>query len=130
MVWVRRSVRALAACWLAGQLAMAAVAAIVLSTVPAGRLAFALERCECEDGSAADICPMHHRSGPAPLSAGQCAMRSCPSPDAALNTVASSVGILPESVPAVLEPVESPLSVARATVFDRAISPESPPPRV
>jgi hypothetical protein len=129
MVWVRGSARRFAACWLAGQLAMAAVAAIALSTVPAGRLAFALERCQCDDGTAAGICPMHHRSGPAPLSTGQCGMRSCPSPDAALHTVASSIGIIPESVPAVLEPVESPLSVDRVTVFDRALTPESPPPR-
>jgi hypothetical protein len=128
MVWVRRWSRRLAAGWLVGQLTIAAVAAIALSAVPAGRLAFALERCECHDGTAAETCPMHHRPGSAPLSTGQCAMRSCPPPDAALNIVAS-VAILPEAVPAVLEPVESPVAAARATVFDRAITPEFPPPR-
>jgi hypothetical protein len=124
---LRNASRWIAAVWLVSQL-VAVVASTLILRAAATSIAVvaAVEHCECTGTDGA--CPMHPRAPAAPEH-GECAMRNCSTPDAALVATATIPGVMPPV--AVLHDGAPPrvLLVAPDLPVDRPDRPDLPPPR-
>lgn len=133
IAWIRQRSGLVAGGWLLSQIAVAVLTAVVLVSGSTAAVAAGEHHCECAGSTSTQTCPMHHEgsSEPAsePLSDGQCAMRSCPSPAAAVVPITTIAAILPP-VP-VLQATHAVSAVVGGDSIpaSRFAQPDGPPPR-
>jgi hypothetical protein len=72
---------------------------------------------------------MHHGEAPEPLQDDQCAMRSCPSPAAAIVPITTIAAILPPVPVLQIEHAVSVVFAGDSVSPSRSAQPEGPPPR-
>jgi hypothetical protein len=115
--------------WLLSQIAVAVFTAALLVSGSTTALSAGEHHCECAGSTSTQTCPMHHGDGPGPLRQGECAMRRCPSPAAAVVPITTIAAIL-SPVP-VLHTVYAVTAVFAddSVSASRSAQPEGPPPR-
>jgi hypothetical protein len=124
---IRRRSRWLAASWLFGQLAIAALTVATLDAIPTRTTAAG--HCQCPGSPLTQTCPMHGRSAGAVHHDGApCAMRQCSTPDATMITVATGFVVVPQLPRFDVDP-DSSLAAAQPLVLDLSARPEPYPPR-
>jgi hypothetical protein len=128
MSTVRFRLRSLVTFWLLCQLATFA-AAPVLSAAGIDRH-LGQATCDCPDTEPGAACPMHKSPARSGRSESDCVMQSaCPPQDAALLSLTSGLGIVPEQATLTVPSVVA--SVAPTSVLSRSrfALPAAPPPR-
>jgi hypothetical protein len=119
MTRARRALGPTAAVWLVCQAATLTLAPALLDA--------SVAECVCTHGADA-TCPMHHKTA---TSAKVCVVQSTTtSAPAALNSLFSVVGLVPDSPLAIAPvPTASPLLIECSMVTERHSPPDPPPPR-
>lgn len=126
MSGTRRSISVLTVAWLLCQLATPILAMTLIPTLAAHGAASAAA-CACPHVDESGVCPMHKT----PVDTARCRLsRGGDATTAALLALSSVVGFAPVSMS--VTPPSSPgarLVVTSVSRLDRAVRPDSPPPR-
>jgi hypothetical protein len=115
--------------WLLSQVAVAILTAVLLVSGSTTAVSAGEHHCECAGSTSTQTCPMHHGEAPEPLQDDQCAMRSCPSPAAAIVPITTIAAILPPVPVLQIEHAVSVVFAGDSVSPSRSAQPEGPPPR-
>jgi hypothetical protein len=125
---IRLRLRSIVGLWLFCQLATFAAAPVLSAAGLDAHLGEA--ECDCPGTEPGAACPMHKSPARSGRSDTDCVVTSaCPPQDAALISLATGLGVLPESATVAEPSAVAPVSSSPVSVLSRFALPDAPPPR-